>query len=167
MKTLQILAIAALTAGLAAVQAHGDDAHAHAPAHAHAHPAGKAGPTPFGQAGDPKLATRTITVEMSDDMRFTPSALSVRKGETVRFVVHNRGQVLHEMVLGTKESIAAHAAQMKQSPGMAHDDANMVHVEPGRRGEIVWQFTQAGEFPIACLLPGHFEAGMVGAVTVQ
>jgi len=46
-------------------------------------------------------------------------------------------------------------------------EPGMAHVKPGATGEIVWQFTQAGEFQFACLIPGHFEAGMFGKVVVQ
>jgi len=122
--------------------------------------------TDFGMEGDPKKITRTIDVGMADDMRFTPGDLAVKRGETIRFVVHNDGKVLHEMVLGTAKAIADHAALMKKFPEMEHADANMAHVKPGAAGEIVWQFTKAGEFRFACLQPGHFEAGMVGKIVV-
>ena len=104
---------------------------------------------------------------MTDNMRFTPSDVTVKRGETVKFVVHNDGRVLHEMVLGTKEAIAEHAELMKRFPEMEHADANMAHVKPGKAGEIIWQFTKPGDFEFACLQPGHFEAGMVGKVTVK
>jgi len=104
---------------------------------------------------------------MTDDMRFTPADVTVKRGDTVKFVVQNDGKVLHEMVLGTKQAIKEHAALMKKFPEMEHADANMAHVKPGKAGEIVWQFTKAGEFQFACLQPGHFEAGMVGKVTVR
>lgn len=104
---------------------------------------------------------------MTDRMRFTPADLTVRQGETVRFVAHNSGQVLHEMVLGTQAAIAEHAALMKKLPEMEHADANMAHVKPGQSGEIVWQFTRSGRFVFACLQPGHFEAGMAGSITVK
>jgi uncharacterized cupredoxin-like copper-binding protein len=123
--------------------------------------------TAFGQEGDPARVSRTIKVDMGDNMRFTPSVITVRKGETVKFVVRNGGRVLHEMVLGTKEALQEHAELMKKFPEMEHAEANMAHVKPGQRGEIVWQFTQAGEFEFACLQPGHFEAGMVGKVVVK
>ncbi len=123
--------------------------------------------TAFGQEGNPKKVARTIKVDMADNMRFTPSNLVVKRGQTVKFVVHNGGKVLHEMVLGTKEALKEHAELMKKFPEMEHADANMAHVKPGKAGEIVWQFTQAGEFEFACLQPGHFEAGMVGKVTVK
>jgi len=123
--------------------------------------------TDFGQEGNPKRATRSIKVDMADTMRFSPAAITVKRGETVRFVVRNGGVVLHEMVLGTTKAIAEHAELMKKFPEMAHADPNMAHVRPGKSGEIVWQFTQAGEFQFACLQPGHFEAGMVGTLRVE
>jgi uncharacterized cupredoxin-like copper-binding protein len=124
-------------------------------------------PTPFGQEGDPDKITRTIRLVMSDNMRFTPAALTVHRGETVRLTVVNKGKVLHELVLGTPEDLASHAELMKKFPGMEHEAPNMAHVKPGTAGEIVWQFTQPGRFEFACLIPGHFEAGMVGSVTVR
>lgn len=151
----------ALAASLAF--AHGDEEHA---ATRKYDPA-KVESTDFGQEGNPKKVARTIRVDMADNMRFTPADVTVRRGETVKFVVRNDGKVLHEMVLGTKKAIAEHAELMKKFPAMEHADANMAHVKPGKAGEIVWQFTRAGEFQFACLQPGHFEAGMVGKLTVK
>jgi uncharacterized cupredoxin-like copper-binding protein len=121
---------------------------------------------PFGRQGDPGKATRTVTIDMSDQMRFTPAAIEVAQGETVRFVVANSGRQLHEMVLGTEGDLAAHAELMKKHPGMEHDDPWMVHVKAGGRQEFTWQFTRAGTFAFACLMPGHFEAGMKGRIVV-
>ncbi len=100
-------------------------------------------------------------------MRFSPEALVVRRNETVRFVVRNRGAVMHEMVIGTPEELAEHAALMKRFPDMEHDAPHMAHVKPGASGEIVWNFNRAGTFEFACLAPGHFEAGMIGRVVVR
>lgn len=152
-----VLALAADTA-----QAHGNDEHA-----TKKFDASKVEPTAFGQQGDPKKVVRTIRVDMTDNMRFAPSDITIKRGQTVRFVAKNSGQVLHEMVLGTKQAIEEHAQLMKKFPEMEHADANIAHVKPGQSGEIVWQFTKAGEFRFACLQPGHFEAGMVGRVTVK
>lgn len=152
-----------LTLASAIAFAHGDEEHAKP----RKFDAAQVQPTAFGQEGNPKKVARTIRVDMADSMRFTPADVTVKKGETVRFVAHNSGQVLHEMVLGTREALAEHAALMKKFPNMEHADANMAHVKPGKSGDIVWQFTKAGEFQFACLQPGHFEAGMVGRVTVK
>lgn len=122
---------------------------------------------PFGRAGDPKKVTRTITFRMTDRMRFDPSHITVKRGETVRFIARNDGKLMHEMVFGTPEELKAHAEQMKKFPDMEHDEPYMVHVAPGRTGEIVWQFTKPGVFDFACLIAGHYDAGMMGKVTVK
>ena len=120
----------------------------------------------FGREGDAKKVVRTVQVEMSDRMRFTPAELTVRKGETIRFRVRNPGKVAHEMVLGTLQDLKSHAELMKKYPHMQHEEAHMVHLAPGESGNLVWQFDKAGEFYYGCLIPGHFEAGMVGKLTV-
>jgi uncharacterized cupredoxin-like copper-binding protein len=122
---------------------------------------------PFGREGDPKTVSRTINVEMSDKMRFTPARLAVKQGETIRFRVKNSGQAMHEMVLGTMAELKEHAAMMREHPGMEHDEPFMVHVAPGKTATMVWQFTKAGEFHYGCLVPGHFEAGMTGRIHVK
>ncbi len=121
---------------------------------------------PWGIAGMAKQVTRTIEVKMTDNMRFTPSSIQVKQGETVRLVHLNNGKVMHEFVLGTKNELEEHAALMKKFPDMEHDEPYMAHVGPGQKGEIIWQFNRAGEFDFACLLPGHYEAGMVGKIKV-
>ncbi len=120
----------------------------------------------WGISGEAKAVTRTIEIGMTDAMRFTPDKLEVRQGETIRFVHTNSGKVMHEFVLGTKKDLDEHAAMMKKVPGMEHEEPYMSHVAPGKRGEIVWQFNRVGEFDFACLLPGHYEAGMVGKIKV-
>jgi uncharacterized cupredoxin-like copper-binding protein len=127
----------------------------------------KAEDTPFGRAADPKRAKRTIRVDMTDQMRFHPADVTVRRGEIVRFIPINKGQVMHEMVLGTMGELKKHAELMKKHPEMEHDEPHMAHVAPGKTGEMGWQFTKAGEFYYGCLIPGHFEAGMIGKVTVK
>ena len=165
MNTQTVGLVAALAMLAAPAFAH-EDAH-HVAAKPQANAAATVVDTPFGRQGDPKRVTRTVTVDMTDNMRFTPDVLSVARGETVRLNVVNHGQLLHELVLGTAQEHEQHRRAMQAHPGMAHDEPQMVHVQPGRQGEVVWQFTEAGEFQFACLLPGHFEAGMVGKVVVR
>jgi uncharacterized cupredoxin-like copper-binding protein len=121
----------------------------------------------FGREGDPRKVKRVIRVDMSDAMRFFPDQIEVKRGETVRFAVRNSGKLAHEMVLGTMDGLKRHAALMKQNGSMDHDDANVTHVNPGGTGRIVWQFTKTGEFYYGCLIPGHFEAGMIGTIVVR
>jgi len=122
---------------------------------------------PWGIAGSPDKVDRTINVSMLDKMRFDPSVLNVKLGETIKFVVRNDGEVMHEFVLGTQQTNDTHAALMVKFPGMEHDAPYMAHVEPGKSGEIVWTFNVPGEFKFACLIAGHYQAGMVGAVSVS
>ena len=104
---------------------------------------------------------------MGDDMKFDRATIDVRRGDTVRFVVTNRGAAMHEMVIGTQPDLDAHAALMREFPEMEHEEAYMAHVPPGREGEIVWQFTMSGRFRFGCLVASHFEAGMAGDITVR
>jgi uncharacterized cupredoxin-like copper-binding protein len=120
----------------------------------------------WGIAGDAKAARRTLRFTMGDDMRFVPAQVQVREGETVRIVVKNAGRLMHEYVLGTPAELAEHAALMKKFPNMEHDEPYMIHVAPGKTGSIVWTFNRAGSFDFACLIPGHFDAGMKGTVVV-
>ena len=122
----------------------------------------------FGRAGDPKKATRTIKVDASDTMRFTPHELHVKHGETIRFEVRNSGQTMHEMVLGTMQDLKAHAEHMRKVSSMDHhDEPYIAHVAPGKTERLVWQFTKTGDFYYGCLIPGHFEAGMIGKIFVR
>jgi uncharacterized cupredoxin-like copper-binding protein len=121
----------------------------------------------FGRPGDPKKATRTIRIQGTDNMRYTPATIEVKRGDTVRFVVKNAGKMMHETVIGTMAELQEHYELMKKFPDMEHDEPHMVHLRPGETGEMVWQFTKAGEFFFACLIPGHLEAGMLGKITVR
>jgi uncharacterized cupredoxin-like copper-binding protein len=121
----------------------------------------------FGKASDPAMAQKAITIDMTDELRFEPEEVEVKVGETVRFVVRNRGKLMHEMVLGTDESLHEHAELMKKFPGMEHDEPHMAHVEPGKEHVMGWQFTKAGEYHFGCLVPGHFDGGMKGRVIVR
>ena len=140
---------------------------------AHAGPghAKKDGPTkmeqkPWGIAGTDKAVTRTISVSMTDTMRFSPEKIDVKQGDTLKFVLKNDGKVLHEFVIGTKKDLDEHAALMVKFPTMEHEEPYMAHVKPGKTGTIIWTFNKAGNFDFACLIAGHYQGGMVGKITV-
>jgi len=155
-----ILIAAALIAPLCA-RAHGVTAHPRAPA------AISTEQHPWGREGDPKRSARTIQVAMADTMRFTPDRIEVRRGQTVTFVVRNRGRSMHEFVIGTLPALDEHAHLMKQNPGMEHDEPYMAHVGPGRTQRLHWTFTEAGVYHAGCLIPGHWEAGMKATIVVK
>jgi uncharacterized cupredoxin-like copper-binding protein len=150
---------------ITAVHAHGDQAHK--PSTAQAKAAIVKEQKPWGIAGDAAKVTRTIRIDMLDTMRFSPSKPMIAQGETIRFEIRNKGSVLHEMVIGTKKDLDEHAAMMVKFPNMEHDEPYMAHVAAGKIGSIVWTFNQVGEFDFACLIAGHYQAGMVGKITVK
>jgi uncharacterized cupredoxin-like copper-binding protein len=159
MKSVLIASTLALSLLSLSVFAHGDEDHAAAGPKQHA--------AALGAPGDAKKVSKTMAIDMNDTMRFTPAAISVKRGETVKFVVRNSGKVKHEMVLGSIKELKEHAALMIKFPEMEHSDPNQVSVEPGQTGELIWQFSKAGKFDFACLQPGHFEAGMRGNIVVK
>lgn len=120
-----------------------------------------------GQPGDPARVSRTIDITMDDKMRFAPSMINVKAGETVRFFIRNEGKLQHEMVIGSIADLKEHAAVMRAQPTMQHAEPNMISLKPGQRGGIVWQFDEAGSIDFACLIPGHMEAGMIGKLIVE
>jgi uncharacterized cupredoxin-like copper-binding protein len=115
-----------------------------------------------------QVVSRSIDVRMDDTMRFAPDTLQVQAGETIRFVVHNAGKVAHELVLGTDEDIRAHAEDMKKGTDHSHSHAGAaaISVAPGQTGELVVTFPKTGTLQMACLIPGHYEAGMKGQLKV-
>jgi len=120
----------------------------------------------WGIAGDEQSISRTIPIVMTDEMRFVPDRVEVRLGETIRFTHENRGTVMHVMVVGTPATLSEHAELMQRFPEMEHDEPWMAHVAPGGRGAMIWHFNRAGDFQFACLIPGHFQAGMIGTIKV-
>jgi uncharacterized cupredoxin-like copper-binding protein len=160
-----LMLVTALLAPTPAAAAAADDhsAHAQKPRKAARSPAEQ----PFGRIGDPRKVKRVIGIDMSDTMRFFPSELRVKRGDTVRFELRNAGELHHEMVIGSMDELKKHAALMKKNAGVHHVHMNAVHAAPGGKATVVWQFTKAGEFYYGCLVPGHFEAGMIGTIIVR
>ena len=151
-----LIAAAAATAALP-VLAHGDKQRSNA---------AKKEQKDWGIAGDAQSVKRTIAIRMLDTMRFVPERLDVKLGETVRLAIRNDGRMLHELVIGTAKELEDHAALMLKFPGMEHDEPYMAHVSPGKTGRIVWHFNRAGRFEFACLIAGHYQAGMKGEIHV-
>ena len=125
-----------------------------------------------GEPGDPKKPARIVRVVMIDygdekEMKFEPASITVRKGEQIRFVLENVGTESHEFMLATVAENRKHGELMKKFPDMEHDDPNAKRLAVGEHGELVWKFTKAGEFEFACLIPGHYEAGMHGKIIVK
>ncbi|MFS8980812.1 cupredoxin family protein [Cupriavidus necator] len=133
----------------------------------HGHGHGGGGGAAVGKPGDPGKVRRTVTVDMSDNMRFTPSTITVKRGETIRFVVRNSGKMKHEMVLGTEGQLRELYYTRLQTPEKEYASSNGITLEAGKSGEIIWQFSKLGTVSFACLVPGHYDSGMRGTVTVK
>ena len=126
--------------------------------------------TAWGTPGDPKKPARVVQVVMREAdgrMLFVPDRIEIRRGEQIRFLLRNNGEIDHEFVVATLEENLRHGEAMKAHPDMAHDDPNARRLKPRATGELVWHFTRAGEFDFSCLIPGHREAGMTGTILVR
>jgi uncharacterized cupredoxin-like copper-binding protein len=121
----------------------------------------------IGVAGQAGKVNRTIEVVMNDTMRFTPDKLTVKAGDTVRFVVKNAGQLKHEFNIGSTASQKEHAELMLKHSDMQHAEPNVASVLPGKTGEVIWKFTRPGIVTFACLQPGHLSSGMKGSIQVS
>ena len=135
-----------------------------------------------GEPGDPADARRVKRVVMNDNT-YAPKSITVSKGETVHFLIFNKGEFVHEFNIGTAKMHRAHQAEMlsmmesgaleadrivhEKMGAMKHDDPNSVLLEPGQKGEIVWKFSEAGEIQFACNVPGHYEDGMHGRLRIR
>jgi len=118
-----------------------------------------------GSAGDPGKISRTIEITMVDN-RFEPSEINVKRDETIKFMLKNTGEKKHEMMIASPEELDKHAKMMKKFPDMEHpDEPNMITVDPGKTGELIWHFTEIGIINFSCPLPGHSK-GMHGTIEV-
>lgn len=168
-----------LSAGISSAIAGGSHGHGH----------GHGDSAKIGKPGKASAAKRTIEVVMKDNY-YEPESLSVEEGETIRFIVHNQGMLVHEFNIGTADMHTAHQEEMmmmvehgvllgtkidhdrmKMDMGngktMEHDDPNSVLLEPGKSAEIVWTFPSSGKLEFACNVPGHYQAGMVGMIKLS
>lgn len=173
------LSAVALSLWLSSAQAAGS--------HDHSHGHSDGPKVDIGSPGDPEKVDRTITIEMYDHY-FEPKSLSLKEGETVRFVVINKGEFVHEFNIATAAMHAAHQKEMMQmmdagvleadrirhdmmnhgdGHGMKHDHANSALLEPGQTGEIVWTFNTHAKLEFACNVPGHYESGMAGPIKLS
>ena len=123
-----------------------------------------------GEPGDPKKSFRVVEIVMNEGpgtMTYTPSRIDVRKGEQIKFVLKNSGELAHEFLIDSIANNAKHKIEMEKNPEMEHDEPNGARVESKKSAEILWRFTKAGTFEFACLIPGHYESGMHGTVVVK
>lgn len=149
------------------------------------------GATAIGEPGKESAVSRTIQIVLRDNS-YEPASIRVKANETVRFVVRNEGEFLHEFNIGTPAMHATHRKEMLAMMergvltatgidhdmmkmdggkagmhGMTHDDPNSVLVEPGKMAELIWKFPRETTLEFACNIPGHYESGMVGRIKTR
>ncbi len=140
--------------------------------------------TMIGAEGQAAQVDRVVEVEM-DEMSFSPSDVSVERGETIRFVVTNTGRMVHEFNIGTDAMHDAHGQEMRammqkglmttreiredkmKAAGMMHDDPSSVLLEPGETAEVIWTFSGDSDLELACNVPGHRAGGMTGEISIE
>ena len=123
-----------------------------------------------GEPGNPKKPARIVQVTMAEGsgkMMFIPDRVEIKRGEQIKFIIRNNGELSHEFILATTAENMKHAEEMKKNPEMEHDDPNGKTLEPKKATELVWRFTKAGQFEYGCLIPGHRESGMTGIIIVK
>ena len=121
-----------------------------------------------GEPADAGSVDKTLHVDLLDTMRFVfDQPLQLRRGEVIRFVVSNRGQIRHEFSIGSASEQESHRVMMRDMPNMVHEDPNAVTVEPGETKELIWRFKGDQAVVFACNIPGHSEAGMVATAPLQ
>ena len=143
----------------------------------------------IGEEGSSNNVDRIIEIKMYDNY-FKPNFIEVKKGETIKFIVHNLGEMVHEYNIATKEMHIKHQPEMqklvengillvdkidmakmkeksKKDHSLSHSHSNSIMVEPKRTGEIIWKFSKAIVLEMACNIPGHYESGMVGKIAFK
>jgi uncharacterized cupredoxin-like copper-binding protein len=157
-KTMAVLLAALLVAaGITLAWAHGDDDHEHDTFAA-------------GEPGDPTKPFRVVHLSMTEgsgSMAYDPAEIDVKQGEQIKLVIKNTGALDHEFFLDSFQHNAAHKIEMEKNPEMEHDEPNAQRLTPGKEIDILWRFSVPGTFEFACLIPGHYEAGMHGKVVVK
>ena len=143
----------------------------------------------IGKVGEVKDVQKVIRVQMYDNY-FKPTSYKIKAGQTVKFIVENKGQFVHEFNIGTEPQHIKHQPEMaemtmmgilypeyidkdkmmemaKMNPSMNHSHGNSLLLEPGEKGELIWQFSDNQEILVACNVPGHYEDGMVNEVVIR
>ena len=143
----------------------------------------------IGEKGNPNNIDRIIKIKMYDNY-YEPNFIEVKKGETIKFIVQNLGEMVHEYNIATKEMHIKHQPEMEKmveneilfadsidkdkmkkmakiDKSMGHSHSNSVLLEPKQKGDIIWKFDNAVNIEVACNVPGHYQAGMIAKVNIK
>jgi len=143
----------------------------------------------IGKKGESSEVDRVIEIKMYDSY-FEPTKINIKKDETIKFLVHNYGSLVHEFNIATKKMHLNHQPEMmammeneillgdkidyekmkemaKTDHSMAHSHSNSVLLEPNKSGEIIWKFNSEMKLEAACNVPGHYESGMIAEININ
>ena len=67
----------------------------------------------IGEKGDPNNIDRVINIKMYDNY-YEPNLITIKKGETIKFIITNLGEMVHEYNIGTKEMHIKHQPEMQK-----------------------------------------------------
>ena len=140
----------------------------------------------IGEKGNPSEVSRIIQVKMYDNY-YEPSEFNIKKNETIKFVVYNYGELVHEFNIATKKMHLKHQPEMmrmveneillvdridrkkmkemlKKDHSMSHSHSNSVLLEPNQSAELIWKFSTDASLEAACNVPGHYDVGMIAKI---
>ena len=140
----------------------------------------------IGEKGDLAEVTKVIEVKMYDNY-YEPSEFKIKKNQTIKFIIFNYGEFVHEFNIATKKMHLKHQPEMlrlvenkillvdridkkkmkelsKKDHSMSHSHSNSVLLEPNESAEIIWKFNTEADLEAACNVPGHYEAGMIAKI---
>ena len=140
----------------------------------------------LGEKGDPSEVSKVIIVKMYDNY-YEPNKFEIKKNQTIKFIVYNYGELVHEFNIATKAMHLKHQPEMmkmveneillidkidrkkmielsKKDHSMGHSHSNSVLLEPRQSAELIWKFNTDAELEAACNVPGHYEAGMIAKI---
>lgn len=109
----------------------------------------------------------SIQVNIDAHQKLSVDHLTINVGNTIRFIIANNSAQAHEFAIGSQDELREYAALIRDMPNMKHDQGNVITLAPGQIRMLIWTFDRVGAFEAGCNLPGHFEAGMNTAVSVQ
>ena len=140
----------------------------------------------IGEKGDPAEVSKVIVVKMYDNY-YEPNKFEIKKNQTIKFIVYNYGELVHEFNIATKAMHLKHQPEMmkmvvneiivggkidknkmkemsKTDHSMSHSHSNSVLLEPNQSAELIWKFNNDASLEVACNIPGHYESGMVAKI---
>ena len=113
---------------------------------------------------DTATASRALTIRMTE-FAFDPDDVVAKKGK-VTITASNDGGVVHELVLLKTDADPANLPKKGDEVDESTSVGEIADVDAGSTKKAT--FTLApGKYAMVCALPGHYEGGMYGSLTVK